>query len=334
VDRIAHFHLDIITLALHPHIRIAQLPHQEERRLRLLPQGKAQRVLLAALVQGRLHVVGQPVEAVRRTSTIDALMRALKIVIVDPMRDSLTGIGEGGKVGLLKEFPPDGLPEALDLAQGHRVLWSTAHMLDAVLFEHLLEAALAPPGHKLAAVVRQDFTGCTEFTDGPLHHFQHRLSRLLPIEAMPYQKPGMVVDDANQIALVHPLQVKGEDVDLPAVIGVFALKPTDLRRPPLRLGRGIAQAVVIDHLPHRFRTHRQGFRAAQLVPYLAYPFVRMRLAELDNLLFQPLTTATHSMGRGAPHQPINPLLFEVLSPLVDARVAHPDNGCDLRRRQT
>ncbi len=228
MDRIAHFHLDIITLALHPHIRIAQLPHQEERRRRSLTQGKAQRVLLAALVQGRLPVVGQPVEAVRRTSTIDALMRALKIVIVDPMRDSLTGIGEGGKVGLLKEFPPDGLPEALDFAQGHRVLWSTAHMLDAVLFEHLLEAALAPPGHKLAAVVRQDLTGRTEFTDGPLHHLQHRLSRLLPIEAMPHQKPGMVVDDANQIALVHPLQVKGEDVDLPTVIGVLALKPTDL----------------------------------------------------------------------------------------------------------
>jgi hypothetical protein len=43
-----------------------------------------------------------------------------------------------------------------------------AHMLDALLLEHLLESALAAPGDELAAVVREDLARRSPLADRSL----------------------------------------------------------------------------------------------------------------------------------------------------------------------
>ena len=155
---VAHLDLDTFCLTLHAHIGAAKFSHQVQRRLRLLAKGKAQRIVLAPLTHRLVHVTGQAVETVRRTRAADALMHPLVIVVPHPVLDALARVAERRKDSLAQKLLPDGAPETLYLAQRHRVVRRAAHVLHALLLEHLLEARLASPGHKLTAVVAQDLT--------------------------------------------------------------------------------------------------------------------------------------------------------------------------------
>jgi hypothetical protein len=72
---------------------------------------------------------------------------------MDPVIAPLASVGEGGEDRLAQKLSPQRLPEALDLAQGLRVVRRAADVSYALLLEHPLKARLAPPGHELAPVV-------------------------------------------------------------------------------------------------------------------------------------------------------------------------------------
>jgi hypothetical protein len=165
VYRIAHLDLDLFTLAHNTHIRAAQLAQQVQWRLRLLSQGQTQRVVLATLLHGFFHVVGDPVEPIRRTGPIQPLVWTLVVVIVNPVLQPTAGVRERGEYRLLEKLPPDRLPEPLDLAQRHRMLGRAAHVLHTLLPQHLLKPRLTTPGHELAAVVGQNLAWCTPLAD-------------------------------------------------------------------------------------------------------------------------------------------------------------------------
>jgi hypothetical protein len=133
VHRLSHLDLDLLALAHHPHVRPAQLTQKVQRRLGLLAQGQTQGILPAPLPDRFVHVLGDAVEPVRGYCSVDSLVRTLVIVIVNPMLEALASVREGGKRRLLQELPPDGLPEALDLPQGHGVVRRAPHMLHALL---------------------------------------------------------------------------------------------------------------------------------------------------------------------------------------------------------
>jgi hypothetical protein len=90
-----------------------------------------------------------------------------------------------------------------------------SNVADPLPLEYLLEPCLAPPGSKLSAVVRQDLPGGSPLADGSLDHFEHRLGCLLPEKPVPHDVAGMIVDDPHQVDRIHPLELEGEDVDLP-----------------------------------------------------------------------------------------------------------------------
>jgi hypothetical protein len=92
--RIPHLHFDRFAFANHPHIRAPQLAQQVQRRLRLLPQGQAQRVLFATLLERLLHILTHAIEPVRRARSVDPLVRTLVIVVVYPVLYPLTSIGK------------------------------------------------------------------------------------------------------------------------------------------------------------------------------------------------------------------------------------------------
>jgi hypothetical protein len=129
VDRIAQLHLDVISLACDPDIRLPEFAKKEQGMSSLLTQGEPECVLLAALFERLLYVPGDPVEPIGRTGSGNALMRPLMIVIADPMGQPLTGIGKGGKQRIGQELLPDRPPESLDLSQRHRVMGRTAYVL-------------------------------------------------------------------------------------------------------------------------------------------------------------------------------------------------------------
>jgi len=58
VDRISKLHLNVFSFARDPYIRIAQPAQKIKGWLRLLAQGKPQRVLFASLPGGLLDVLG------------------------------------------------------------------------------------------------------------------------------------------------------------------------------------------------------------------------------------------------------------------------------------
>lgn len=119
----------------------------------LLAQGQSKTVLLAALGHGLFDVLGQAIKTVRWTSPTDPLMGTLVIIVLHPVVQTLAAVGERGEHSLFKILTPERLPEPLDLAQRHRMVWRRTNMLDTLLLEHLLEPALTTPGHELTAVV-------------------------------------------------------------------------------------------------------------------------------------------------------------------------------------
>jgi hypothetical protein len=75
------------------------------------------------------------------------------IVVFDPKLDALARFFEAIELSPRKELPPDAGPEALDLAEGHRVMWTALNVGDAILAHLGLEAAHPAPACVLPAIV-------------------------------------------------------------------------------------------------------------------------------------------------------------------------------------
>jgi hypothetical protein len=116
VHRVAELHLDVVSLAGHPHVGLPELAQQKQRRPRLLPQRHPQRVVLTPLPHRLLHVVRHPVETVRGARPFDPSVRALMIVIAHPVSDPLARVRERREVRFGEKLLPDRPPESLDLA--------------------------------------------------------------------------------------------------------------------------------------------------------------------------------------------------------------------------
>jgi hypothetical protein len=284
VHRIAHLDLDLFATAHHTHVRAAQLTQQIQRRLRLLSQRQTQRVVLATLLHRFFHIVGDPVEPIRRTGAVEPLVRALVIEIVNPVIQPTAGVGERGEHGFLEKFAPDRLPEALDLAQRHRMLRRTADVLHALLPQHLLEPCLAAPGHELATVVGEDLAWRPPLPDRSLQHLEHRVRILLPKQSPARQVPRMIIQDPNEIDRVHPLQLKREDVDLPHRVRTRTLEASHTRRTSARLRWCVTQPRVVDHRADLLRTDVDPFVTPEIVPNPAHAVLRILTPAGDDLL--------------------------------------------------
>ena len=130
MDLIPQPHLDVLALANNPDIGLTKSTKKIHGRSSLLAHSELKRVLLAALLYGLLNIIGYTEKAVGRTGPADPLVRALVVVVADPVVEALAGVGERGEHRLLQELLPDRFPEPLDLAQGHGVLGGRAHVAD------------------------------------------------------------------------------------------------------------------------------------------------------------------------------------------------------------
>jgi hypothetical protein len=147
------------------------------------------------------------------------LVRALMIVIGDPVTDALGCICKRREQSFLQELPPDRPPKPLNLTQRLGMVRSRSHVLDSLAFEYLLEPGFSAPSGKLPSVVRQDLPWRTPLANGALDHFQHGIRSLLPKQPVANHVSGVIVDDAYQVYRIHSLEVECKDINLPHCIG-------------------------------------------------------------------------------------------------------------------
>ncbi len=323
MDRVADLHLDVVALAGHPHVGLPQFAKEIQGMSSLLTKGQAQGVLLAALFEGFLHVTSDAVEAIGGAGAVDPLVRTLMVVVGDPVGKTLTGVGEGGKDGVFKELSPDSAPETLDLAQCHRMVGGAAHVLHTLATEHLLELRLAPPGYELSAIVGEDLPRRSPLADASPHYFQDRLGCLLPEETVTHDVPGVVVDDSHQVDPEHPLELEGEDIDLPQGVRYLSLEAPYLGLSGFG-GRGrVAKISVVDHPTDRFGTHLEPLVAPQLVTDAPHSHLGIGAAKLLDPLLQRFTGLPRTWVGGLPDQGVRTVLPVKLIPLVDGMLARP-----------
>jgi len=148
-------------------------------------------------------------------------------------------------------------------------------VLDTLLFESLLEPGLASPGHELAAVITEDLTRSAPLADRSFNYFHHSVGGLLAVQTPAHQVPTVIVDDPDQVDLVHAFEIEGEDVRLPHGVGHRALEPAHLSRAFVTLGRRVAHTGVIDRLAYLLSTDRKPIFRTQLVPDAAHTVVRV-----------------------------------------------------------
>lgn len=270
-----------------------------EGRFGTTAQGHFEGVFADALLDGLAQFVLDFEEAVRRAQAADALVRALVIVMLDPQADALAGLLEVVELGAAEELAPDGVPEAFDLAERHRMMRRGPNMGDAVLGHFVLETARSAPGRILAAVVGKHLLGNAELGGCPPVNFDDGLGGLAAEQLDADNEPRVIVHEGDQVGVVAP-QAEAEDVTLPHLVGAGPLEKAGFGGiafgPP---GRGGDKLLLVQRAAHRFGAGLQKEPAAQhLRDALGSP-AQIGLFERDDLLADRLGKARPFLGAAA-----------------------------------
>jgi hypothetical protein len=194
-------------------------------------------------------------------------VRALEVVVLDVEPEPPIEVREIGEHGPRQELVPQRLPEALDLAQGLRVLRTALDVTDPVLPHQLLERGLTPPGCVLPALIRQHLARDPVVGDAALERLEHQLRALVVRQRVRDHVTAVVVEEPRQ---VHPLvaaKVEGEDVRLPELVRLGPLESPWPLLARLAWRRRIGnQPLLVQDSPHLGLRDAQAGEPRQDVP--------------------------------------------------------------------
>ena len=229
----------------------------------LAAQGHLQQVFFDARFDGLAQLGLDLKEAIGWAEAADALMRTLVVVILDPGTNALPRRVEAFELGAGEELLPEAGPEALDLAQRHRVLRTGFEVRDTILLQLRLEARGAAPRSVLAAIVGEHLPGRLELGDGLAIDLDDRLGRRAAEEISADEEARIIIEEGDDVS-VAPAQAKGEDVRLPHLIGRGPLEEAGPREVAL-FGRGLLrhEAGVVQLGAHRLRAGLEEENPAQ-----------------------------------------------------------------------
>ena len=196
-------------------VLVAQATHQVERLLRRLLLGEAQRIGLHLRFDGGADVRRRPEEAIGRHQTLDALMRALEVVVLDEQPEAPQAVREVSEHCLAQKLLPQRLPKSLDLAERLGMLRTALAVCDAVSAELLLKLGLTAPRRVLATLVGEHLPRLPVLRDAALESLDEQ-TRFLVVGHRPrHQVARVVVHEANQVHTLMAAQLEREDVALP-----------------------------------------------------------------------------------------------------------------------
>jgi hypothetical protein len=207
-------------------VLIAEAADEVEGFVWLLLLREAERVRSHLRLDGSAHVRRRAEEAVRRDEPVEALMRALEVVVLDEQRDAPQAIGEVGEHRLAQEFVPQRLPEAFDLAERLRMLRPALAVADATALQQLLELGLAAPRDVLPALVGEHLARLAVLGDAALERVDHE-ARLVVVRHRPrHEVARVVVHEADEVDDLVTAQLELEDVALPELVRLRAFEAT------------------------------------------------------------------------------------------------------------
>jgi hypothetical protein len=177
-------------LISHPHIErgaaradgnraIPELAGQVEGFSERLRLRQAQRVLLDLRLDARPHLGSRTEEAVCGGQSLQALVRALEVVVLDKKRNPPLAVLEVGEHRAREQLLPQRLPEPLDLAAGLRMMRSALHMRDAVALQLRFELGRATPGGVLPSLIGEDLPRRAVLCDAARQCLQHQHAPLV-----------------------------------------------------------------------------------------------------------------------------------------------------------
>lgn len=139
--------------------------------------------------------------------------------MVHEQADPPPGILQVEEDGALHTLPPQGSPEALDLAERLRVPGPRYDLANAALLQLAGELALSPPGHVLRAVVGQDLLRCRVGSQRRPQHFQHQGRRLTGVQPVADGEAAVVVHECHQVdPAILPFEHECEQISLPELV--------------------------------------------------------------------------------------------------------------------
>ncbi len=286
-------------------------------------------------LQTAAHFRRRPEVTVGRHQAVDALVRALEVVVVDEQSDPALGIAHVDEDRALDALAPERAPEAFDLAERLRVAWPGHDLLDAAFFQLLGERALAAPGHVLRAVVGEDLLRRAVRREADAQHLQHQRGRLTGVQAVARDESAVVIHERDEVDTpVLTLEDEREQVGLPELVGRGAFEVTHLVR--VRMGRHFLEHVtgLVQDRGDRTGAGWQGGTTQQHVADLLATPVRVGLLEhQDAALGQVGQPAATRRPARLVHQPGRPVGVEAFLPAVQRVLRHADQAGEVAGRQ-
>jgi len=219
-------------------------------------QSDFEQVFLDAGFDGFAQLSGDFEVAIGWTKSLDALMRSLVIVILDPEADAFPGRIEAFELGAGEELLPDRFPEAFDLPQGHGMMGPGFEVMDAVLFHLGLEAGDAAPVHIFATVVGEHFLGGLILAGGDPEHLQDIFGHVAAKEVGADEEARVIIHEPDEVG-IPASEPEGEDVGLPHLVGSSAFEEARTHQVATRLGRRFNQALVVKGFADGLRAGRE-----------------------------------------------------------------------------
>jgi hypothetical protein len=248
----AHPYLERGSACVDGEVAVTEAPHEVKGLTRGLLLGQAKGVGRYRRLDRRPDLRRRAEEAIRGRQALDRLVRALEVVVLNEEPRAALAVVEIGEHRAREELLPHRLPEALDLAAGLGMMRAALHVPDAVAPKLLLKARLAAPGGVLASLVGQDLARGAVVGDPTGKGFEHERAPLVVRHHQAHEIARVIIQERRHVdALVAPKQ-KREEVRLPQLIGLGALK-APLRRfgPRLRRRSLLRKPFLLEHPAHR-----------------------------------------------------------------------------------
>jgi hypothetical protein len=138
-----------------------------------------QRVLGDGRLDALPHLRCRAEEPIRRRQSLERLVRALEVVVLDKQPHPPLAVLEVRKDGLREKLFPQRLPEPLDLPAGLRVVRPALDVRHSVALELRFELGRSAPRRVLPALIGQDLLRGSVVRDAARQRLQHQHTSLV-----------------------------------------------------------------------------------------------------------------------------------------------------------
>jgi hypothetical protein len=231
-------------------VPIAQAAHQVEGLAHRLRARQAQGVLADLRLDRCAHRRARAKEPVRGSLTLERLMRALEVVVLDEQPHPSLTVLEVREHRACEQLLPQRLPEPLDLPAGLRVVRAALHVRDAVAVQLGFKLRAPTPRRVLAPLVGQDLPRRSILGNPAGEGFEHQCASLVMRHRKTHQVAGVIIQKGRHVDPLVSAQQEREQIRLPQLVRLGSLKAHGLA---LRSGlhrRRTLQPLAPQHATH------------------------------------------------------------------------------------